>query len=88
MDRKPIKECANYANNFFTIEADTRIKRNTLIIRYEDMALNPMRYSRQVYKFLGQKFSSKIEKMMKNAIEPPATEITDKGRATYTTNRY
>ena len=52
------------------------------------MALNPMRYSRQVYKFLGQKFSSKIEKMMKNAIEPPATEITDKGRATYTTNRY
>ena len=50
-------------------------------------ALNPMRYSRQVYKFLGEKFTPKIEKTMKDAIEPPKTAISDKGKATYTTNR-
>ena len=57
------------------------MKRKTLIVRYEDMALNPMRYVRQVYRFLGEKFTSEIEKKMQDAIAPPKKTITDSGKS-------
>ena len=77
------------------------MKRKTLIIRYEDMALNPMRYVRQVYRFLGEKVTPSIDKKMQDAIAPPKKTIVDSGKfifnfhvwlnltgkATYTTNR-
>ena len=95
-------ECKRYANNFYIFESNLEIQRKTMVIRYEDLALNPMKYSRKVYKFLGVKFTESIEQMMKDAIEPPKKEIKDKGisknntkpnskiclgTATYTTNR-
>ena len=55
------------------------MKRKTLIIRYEDMALNPMRYVRQVYRFLGEKFTPEIDKKMQDAIAPPKKSFTDSG---------
>ena len=72
-------ECKRYANNFYTFESNLEIQRKTMVIRYEDLALNPMKYSRKVYKFLGVKFTDSIEQMMKDAIEPPKKEIKDKG---------
>ena len=55
------------------------MKRKTLIIRYEDMALNPMRYVRQVYRFLGEKVTPTIDKKMQDAIAPPKKTIVDSG---------
>ena len=72
-------ECKRYANNFYIFESNLEIQRKTMVIRYEDLALNPMKYSRKVYKFLGVKFTESIEQMMKDAIEPPKKEIKDKG---------
>ena len=46
-------ECKGYANNFYTFESNLEIQRKTMVIRYEDLALNPMKYSRKVYEFLG-----------------------------------
>ena len=72
-------ECKRYANNFYIFESNLEIQRKTMVIRYEDLALNPMKYSRKVYKFLGVQFTDSIEQMMKDAIEPPKKEIKDKG---------
>jgi len=81
------RECRNYATSYFAVDADRQMKRKTLIIRYEDMALNPMRYVRQVYRFLGEKVTPSIDKKMQDAIAPPKKTIVDSGKATYTTNR-
>ena len=65
--------------SYFAVDADRQMKRKTLIIRYEDMALNPMRYVRQVYRFLGEKFTPEIDKKMQDAIAPPKKSFTDSG---------
>ena len=68
-----------HVNSYFAVDADRQMKRKTLIIRYEDMALNPMRYVRQVYRFLGEKFTPEIDKKMQDAIAPPKKSFTDSG---------
>ena len=65
--------------SYFAVDADRQMKRKTLIIRYEDMALNPMRYVRQVYRFLGEKFTPEIDKKMQDAIAPPKKSFTASG---------
>ena len=72
-------ECKRYANNFYIFESNLEIQRKTMVIRYEDLALSPMKYSRKVYEFLGVNFTDTIEQMMKDAIEPPKKKIKDKG---------
>ena len=71
----------NQKLSYFAIDADRQMKRKTLIVRYEDMALNPMRYVRQVYRFLGEKFTAEVEKKMQEAIAPPKKTITDSGKS-------
>ena len=70
--------------SYFAVDADRQMKRKTLIIRYEDMALNPMRYVRQVYRFLGEKFTPEIDKKMQDAIAPPKKSFTDSGNEVVT----
>ena len=72
-------ECKRYANNFYTLESNLEIQRKTMVIRYEDLALNPMKYSKKVYEFLGVNFTDTIEQMMKDALEPPKKKIENKG---------
>jgi len=48
--------------------------------------MKPLKYAKDIYKFIGEDFNEEIEKLLHDAVAPPKQEL-DKSKATYTTNR-
>lgn len=48
--------------------------------------MDPMKYARNIYDFIGEDFNKQIEELLHEAVAPPTKQL-DKSKATYTTNR-
>ena len=48
--------CNRTVANLDFLASNTEMRKRTLLIRYEDMALDPQAYAKKVYEFTGLKF--------------------------------
>ncbi|CBY15057.1 unnamed protein product [Oikopleura dioica] len=81
------QECELVAQNLELLSNTRTLEsRKTFSIRYEDIARDPIKYSKAIYNFLGEEFNEDVSGFLHDAIAPPKKKL-DQSKATYTTSR-
>merc|ERR1712176_1740626 len=81
------QECELVAQNLELLSNTRTLEsRKTFSLRYEDIARDPIKYSKAIYSFLGEEFNEEVSGFLHDAIAPPKKKL-DQSKATYTTSR-
>jgi len=81
------QECELVAQNLDLLSNTRTLEsRKTFSLRYEDIARDPIKYSKAIYNFLGEEFNEDVSGFLHDAIAPPKKKL-DQSKATYTTSR-